>query len=73
MPDAYCNCMSRNRFNLITKYMYLNYAAAEHFDTNGNLIDLYHKLILAQCAQLGSTILISQLSTDKFFFVQMIL
>ena len=25
-PDAYCNYMSRNRFNLITKYMYLEVA-----------------------------------------------
>ena len=43
-PDAYSNYMSRNRFNLITKYMYLNYAAADHFDANGKLIDPYHKV-----------------------------
>ena len=43
-PDAYSSYMSRNRFNLITKYMYLNYAAAEHFDANGKLIDPYHKV-----------------------------
>jgi len=36
--------MSRNRFNLITKYMYLNHANATHFDTNGRLIDPYHKV-----------------------------
>ena len=36
--------MSRNRFNLITKYMYLNHATAQHFDTSGRLIDPYHKV-----------------------------
>ena len=43
-PDAYSSYMSRNRFNLITKYMYLNHACAEHFDANGKLIDPYHKI-----------------------------
>ena len=43
-PDDYGLYMSRNRFNQVTKYMYLNYAAAEHFDANGKLIDPYHKV-----------------------------
>ena len=42
--DDYSNYMSRNRFNLVTKYMYLNYAAGEHFDANGKLLDPYHKI-----------------------------
>ena len=43
-PDAYYSCMSRTLLNLITKYMYLNHACAEHFDANGKLIDPYHKI-----------------------------
>jgi len=42
--DDYSMFMSRNRFNLITKYMYLNHASAEHFDANGKLLDPYHKV-----------------------------
>ena len=43
-PDDYSKYMSRNRFNLITKYMYLNHAEAHHFDGNGKLLNPYHKV-----------------------------
>ena len=43
-PDEYHNFMSRNRFNLITKYMYLNHAEAHHFNADGKLLNPYHKV-----------------------------
>ena len=43
-PDDYANYLSRNRFNLITKFMYLNHAQQHHFDANGKLLDPYHKV-----------------------------
>ena len=42
--DDYSLFMSRNRFNQITKYMYLNHAQEHHFDENGKLLDPYHKV-----------------------------
>ena len=43
-PDDYSTFMSRNRFNLITKYMYLNHAEAHHFNADGKLLNPYHKV-----------------------------
>ena len=43
-PDDYNKFMSRNRFNLITKYMYLNHAQPHHFNENGKLLNPYHKV-----------------------------
>ena len=42
--DDYSSYMSRNRFNLITKYMYINHAQEHHFDAKGKLLDPYHKV-----------------------------
>ena len=42
--DDFNSYLSRNRFNLITKYMYLNHAQQHHFDDNGKLKDPYHKV-----------------------------
>jgi len=42
--DEFNSYLSRNRFNLITKYMYLNHAQQHHFDDNGKLKDPYHKV-----------------------------
>ena len=43
-PDDYSNYMSRNRFNLITKYMYLNHAERHHFNADGKLLNPFHKV-----------------------------
>ena len=36
--------MSRNRFNLMKKYFYINHAKEEDFDAKGKLIDPWHKV-----------------------------
>ena len=43
-PDNFSQYMSRNRFNLIKKYFYINHAQPNAFDDNGKLIDPWHKL-----------------------------
>ena len=49
-PDTYVAVMSRNRYNLIHKFFYLNHARPEHH-VNGELIDKFHKIrpILELC------------------------
>ena len=43
-PDTFGRYMSRNRFNLIKKYFYVNHATEEDFDQNGKLLNPWHKL-----------------------------
>ena len=42
--DNFGRYMSRNRFNVIKKYFYINHAKEEHFDAKGRLLDPWHKL-----------------------------
>ena len=43
-PDSFSRYMSRNRFNLVKKYFYINHAEEDDFDDNGKLKDPWHKV-----------------------------
>ena len=43
-PDNFSRYMSRNRFNLVKKYFYVNHAEETDFDDNGKLKDPWHKI-----------------------------